>query len=315
MYVPYSRVNQTKPRRPSEGGETKEDQPAASEIVIDPPDKSAFGIIGKKIYSALESMPEPGPLDSEATRPGTEADEAIARAGKRIEQTLDYVGHKIQDLVHVPPPEPFISSEATRPGSEVNVALARVGKHIEEYLHAATVPLKSKAWQETSTALHDAAESMERVPSVGAPLPLPAGDIVGEVVLADTSKSPATKASDTARQAITEPHSTLADATSWTNDGSESLSGAAVEYYKSAKEGVSASQFEKEARRTSGMEKTENLKRAQECREDQSAHASNAKQHLDNLHPRPISSPSQSAPNKPDSILSRIGNWFSGGKG
>jgi len=296
MYVPYSRVHQTKPRRPSEGGETKEDQPLDSEIVIDPPEKSTFGFIGKKISGVLESMPEPGPIDSEATRPGTEVDEAIARSGKRIEQTLDYVGHKVQDLLHVPPPEPFVSSEATRPGTEVNAALARVGKHIEEYLHAATAPSKSKAWHETSTALHDAAETMEKIPAATVPPPpSKPSETAGKV--ADTVKSAATKASETAK------------------DATESLSGAAQEYYKSAKEGVSASQFEKDARRTSGVEKSENLKKAQERREDQSAHKSNAQQHLDNLHPRPVSSPPQTgAPIKTESIFSRISDWFSGGK-
>jgi len=140
------------------------DQPQDSEIIIDPPSKSPFGLIGQKISGAFDIGDQPQ-TDSEATRPGTEADEAIARSGKRIEQTLDYVGRKVHSLVEVPPPETSLSTEATRPGTEVNTAVARVGKHIEEYLHAATSSGKADAWQATSAALKDAGSSMEKIPS------------------------------------------------------------------------------------------------------------------------------------------------------
>jgi len=46
MYVPYSRLHETKPRKLSEGGETV---PEGSEIVIDPPESSPFRTWGTKV--------------------------------------------------------------------------------------------------------------------------------------------------------------------------------------------------------------------------------------------------------------------------
>jgi len=121
------------------------------------------------------------------------------------------------------------------------------------------------------------------------------------------------------RTTIPEPHTSRSaqDIAHWTKDAKESLSGAAAEYYKSKKEAVSAIQHEKEAQKTTGQEKEEHLKLAAEAREDQSAHVSNAHQHLDNLHPRKPGTPvtvSQPKPSKPseESVFSRISNWFSG---
>jgi len=295
-------------KRPSEGGETTQDQPVDSEIVIDPLEKSPFGLIGQKIHGVLGQLPEPGlPLDSEATRPGTEVDPAIARSGKRIEQTMDYVGHKVHDLLHVPPPEPFISSEATRPGSEVNVPLARVGKRIEEYLHAATHTTQVKAWQETSTALHEAADTMDRAPLKALETKASA---VGDQVSA-TSSAIANKTSET-----------MEDASKWTKEAKDSLVGAAQEYSKPTPAGDRAAQRDEQDQRagqfyletSSGSEQTATLKRAQSAPEVQSARVSAAKQQPRSAQPRYSLEPQTGAPIKAETLWSRVSNWFSGGK-
>jgi uncharacterized protein YoxC len=284
MYVPYSRV-QSNTRKRSEGGETVPDQVSDSEIVIDPPGKSPFGNFTQKIYTVLDAMPEQQPIDSEATRPGSEVDEAIAQSGKRIEQSLDYVGRKVHDMIHVPPPEPTLSTEASRPGTEVDIPIARVGKHFEEYLYTATAGGKLQATKEPTKDLSKkTAEVVEGVKSKGSEMSNKTGQAVE-------------------------------DASKWTKDVKDSLSGAAHEYYKSQQEGQAAYQHEKEAKRTIGPEHEEHAKLAKDAREDQSAHISNAHQHLENLHPRQPGEPLTShehGSSANEGFFTRLGNWFTG---